>query len=466
MLRRVSLFQGLSRQEQLDLLAKGSDISLLTGQELFVQGEHPTHFYVVVEGLIEVSRQIEDYSITLGSYGSDAFFGEVPILAGTLHLASSKAIEDSRLYALPIDDFWPMLVNFPSVRKTILRLMASRIQDLQLLSQHHEKLIGLGTLAAGLAHELNNPASAAFRAVEQLHETLPARSTLAVKAFERSLSQEHLKSLLQLKREATQHVMTSSSLDSLTQSDCEEELAECLEKRCIPNAWKLAPSLVAGGISSQRLAFLDERVAPDSFVDAIAWLGTSVTESELLHVLYESLDRICSLVEALKSYSYVDGCRLRVQDVDLHQNLENTLTILSYKLRMKGVQVIREYANELPNLQADGSSLNQVWTNLIDNAIDAVSEYGAIWLRTSFVNQKVLVEIEDNGPGIPAHIQGRIFEPFFSTKEVGSGTGFGLALVHRIITGEHHGTIRCFSEPGSTRFIVSLSPSCCCHLSN
>ncbi len=460
MLNQISLFQELTTEAQFKLESVCTETTLNSGEILFRQGEPANHFYVVLEGGIQISKRIDNREIVIDSYEQDTFLGEVPILAGTNHIASGTAIGKTRLYVFQEDDFWQMLLNFPSVRRVILGHMAARTQELQMLSQQHEKLIGLGTLAAGLAHELNNPASAACGAVGQLKELIPNLYNLILKHIKQCLTPKQLTNLLKLKSEAVKWIAETNvnHLDPLTQIDLEDEMTIWLEEHGIDDGWKFAPNLVAGGITSQKLAFLEDGLSDDVLEYIFTCLELTLSQTSLLSTLEESANRISQIVSAVKSYSYVDQAPLKKKNIDVHKGLDNTVTILNYKLKKHNLLVVRNYDKNLPMIEADGGSLNQVWTNLIDNAIDALAEQedGRIELMTSVKNNCVVVEIADNGSGIPPEIQSRIFEPFFTTKDIGEGTGIGLDLVYRIVVAEHQGNISCTSQPGETKFVVKL----------
>lgn len=458
MLNQISLFRELTPESLFRLKAISIEKRLNSGETLFRQGEPVNNFYVVCKGGIQISKKINNRDITIATYEEDTFFGEVPILAGTKHLASGKAISDTHLYLFEEEDFWLMLLTFSSVRKIVLGHMANRNQELQMLSQRHEKLIGLGTLAAGLAHELNNPASAACGAVGQLKELFLDFYFLILKHIERCLTPVQLEYLLKIKHEAREYITKSKSLNPLEQLDLEDEISIWLEANDISDGWRFAPNLVAGGITTQKLTILSQDLPTNTLNYIITCLDLSITQTSLLTTLEESASRISQIVSSVKSYSYVDQAPLKKRNIDVNQGLENTLTILNYKLKKNNTWIFRNYADDLPLIVADGSSLNQVWTNLIDNAIDALADHnnGKIVISTSIERDFVVVEIADNGAGIPPEIQSRIFEPFFTTKEIGQGTGIGLDLVYRIVVSEHHGSITCCSEPGSTKFHVKL----------
>jgi signal transduction histidine kinase len=461
-LRTVSLFQELTEQ-QLQCLPQGISVWLESGEMLFEQGDHPEYFYIVFEGAVQIARSVANQQLILATYDTGMFFGEVPLLAGTLHLASGQAVQRSLVHCLKEDDFWQMLTICPSLRKVVLGQMGARMQELQMLSQQREKLISLGTLAAGLAHELNNPAAAAGRAAGQLREPFEVLQVLALRQIEQHLSPAQLQYLTQLQSKANEQSLALNQLDSLGVSDSEDQLTDWLEAQGVIDAWKLAPTLVMAGLDVEQLAVIGELKSAEAITDTMIWLEATLSQKSLLRELEYSTTRISELVQAVKAYSYMDQASL--QEVDLQEGLDNTLLMLGHKLKKHNIVVVRQYEPELPRLWAHGSELNQVWTNLIDNAIDAIAPHfaskalgsqGTIWIRTSSQHDGVTVEIADNGPGIPLEIQSRIFEPFFTTKEVSVGTGLGLEIVYRIVVGQHKGDIRCFSQPGDTCFRICL----------
>lgn len=456
-LHRISLFQKLPTSDLAKLEAISAGASYQAGETIFNQGGSAHHFYVVVEGEVQISRKIDSKEIRLANFGKDTFFGEVPILAGEKHLASGVALSDTNLRVFSEANFWQMLFNYPSIRKVILGQMAEHFQELQTQSIHHEKLIGLGTLAAGLAHELNNPASAASSAITQLKDLFPQLYIEKLKCIEQSLTSKQLQDLIVLKQNALAQTLKKNEYSPLKQLDLEDELTVWLEEHNVSQGWQFAPDLVAAGVTVQQLSILNG-LNSHTLNYIFTCLESSLAQASLLRTLQASVERISEIVGAVKSYSYVDRSPLEKQKISIFQGLNSTLVILNYKLKQHNVEVERYYAADMPPIEANGSSLNQVWTNLIDNAIDAVSEQrnGKITITTTTEDNNVLVTIADNGVGIPPEIQKRIFEPFFTTKDIGEGTGIGLDLVYRIIVIEHQGKIDYFSEPGKTEFTIEL----------
>ncbi len=449
---QVPLFANTPEPQLRWVLERSTEVWLSVGEVLIQEGDPADYWYILLAGELRITKKMASHDVLLNTYRQGTFFGEVPILLGTSYVASCQALSASHLLRLEKDSFWHMVTKCSEISRVILQKMAERVQDLQSVSQQHEKLIALGTLAAGLAHELNNPAAAVSRDARQLDEIFQGLSSLTLKLNQQGMTRSPLAFLLDLQREAIALSTTSTMLDPLAQSDREDEVADWLEAHDVIDGWKLAPALVGAGLDTKYLDKIAAHVATD-LGDVLTWLETTLTGKRLLDEIGNCSTRISKLVRAIQEYSYMDQAPL--QEVDVHEGIENTLTIMSYKLKQSGVVVIREY-QDLPCIYAYGSELNQVWTNLIDNAIDATDGNGKIWVRTLQENDYVLVEIIDDGSGIPTEIQPRIFEPFFTTKGVGEGTGLGLDACHRIVVRQHQGDIRVFSQPGNTRFQIRL----------
>lgn len=316
-----------------------------------------------------------------------------------------------------------------------------------------EKMASLGKLSAGMAHEMNNPASAAQRSADQMKTMFRQLQDVHVKLGELNLEQDKLQKVKELDELARERASKPAILDALARSDRESEMEAWLEKQGIENAWELAPALVNLGCRDAELRTLADSFNAAQFPVIVNWLTCTHTIHGLLSEISLGTGRIAEIVRALKTYTYMD--QAPVQNVDVHEGLDNTLIILHNKLK-KGITVHREYAKDLPSVQANGGELNQVWTNIIDNAIDAMEGRGTLILRTRKENSRVIVEIEDSGPGISEEILSKIFDPFFTTKPPGQGTGLGLNISRNLIVQKHQGQIDVSSEKGKTRFTVSL----------
>ncbi len=439
-----AMFPRLTDEQIAWLLGYGEERKLEAGEYLFKERDHVDSFYVVLEGEIRIARMRSDGPEELiATHEPGMFTGQLGVLAGRVG-ARASAVVPSRVLEITSDAFRHVAAMNPEVADIFVSTTTRRIRRTQAWMRQNEKLAALGKLSAGLTHELNNPAAAAMRAAEELRVATLRAQLLALEHDER-FSPEGRTALTALQREATEN---GAVLDPLARSDREEEIADWLEGRGIEEAWDLAPILAAADLDTERLERLVIELGGNdgaSFPAGLEWLGATLELTGLADEVGRSVGRISELVRAMKEYTYMD--RAAYAQTDVREGLDNTLTILGHKL--KGTTVAKEYQ------EANAGELNQVWTNLIDNAIDAVGGRGRIRVRALLDGDMVTVEIVDDGPGIPREIQNRIFEPFFTTKEIGEGTGLGLDTVRRIVTG-HGGEITFDSEPGETRFTVRL----------
>jgi signal transduction histidine kinase len=452
-LRKSELFGELSDDDLQRLCLTTEYVRLAAGETLFTQGSPGDKAYFIQEGLLEILNTAGGREVLIAVRKPGELIGEMALLEETPRSAEVRARADSLLFAIGKQQFEQLFGSSPAALKNMLHTVLFRLRETQAMLQHSERMAQLGTLTAGVAHELNNPASAARRAADQLFEELPrfkqAQSALQQLALTPN-QQEKLSAEIQ---RAEQQAGRPPELDALVRSDQESSLESWLETHGVSDSWQLAPALVDLAYDAARLEHLAREFGPEQFGVVIQALNASYLIQRLSIEIGQAAGRISELVRALKGYSYLD--QGPVQPVDIHQGLEDTLMILRGKIN-QGISVRREYAEDLPRIQGYGSELNQVWTNLIDNALDAVDGAGEIVLRTRREGDRVVVEVNDNGPGIPEEIQGRVFDQFFTTKDLGKGTGLGLDISYRIVVDKHRGDIRLSSQPGNTRFEVWL----------
>ena len=455
-LKDIDLFSDLT-EDQLAQDIVGELIELKHGEVLFNEGEDAQCIFIILDGTLEVYRNINGQKLIINTFSKGMSFGEVPLLSGSPHLANGIALTDLRLFKIKENDFWCMLSNCVSIRKKVLQNMSERSKDLNQLSFHREKLVSLGTMAAGLAHELNNPASAAKRTADGISKTLQqfnlnSSEMLKWHIFRDEVNKkgypfQPIKDIIQIE---------GVKLDPIERDRLEDELADWLEEIGLDEPLEAASILVLVGFTKDSLAKFSELLVASQVVNFIKWLSKDLEMRVLSRELLESTKRISDLVTAMKSYSYMDKPHEKSM-IDLHKGIDDTLIILNHKLKQNNVVIDKQYDKTIPKLTAYGSELNQVWTNFIHNAIDAVEDEGIITIKTSMnQNNTVSVEIIDNGKGIPKDIQDKIFDPFFTTKAPGEGTGLGLEISHRIIVNQHAGSIDLYSEPGLTKFIINL----------
>jgi signal transduction histidine kinase len=449
-LRKIEAFADLS-QDQLSWLADKFEEMRLAAGEIFARpGEPAVWLAAVLEGEIQF-RAENDPDGPVFTAAAGQITGYLPYSRLTHMRGTGRAVVPTRLARLHKDHFPEMLHRIPQIGARLVAIMADRIREVTRIESQRDKLAALGKLSAGLAHELNNPAAAAQRSAASLREALETVRDASIRLARHALSTEQRESILHFEREVAQ-LTPAVPIDPLAQSDREEQVGSWLEDHRVPNAWKVAPVLADFGIEVPRLEILSAQVGSEALCDSLVRIASILTISRLINEIENSTKRISELVHAIKEYSYMDQGAM--QEVDLHQGLESTLTILGHRLK-SGIKVVRDYDKTLPRVCAHGGELNQIWTNLMDNAIEAMQGQGELRLRTARELDRVLVEVGDTGPGIPAEIQPHIFEPFFTTKGVGEGTGLGLDTVCRIIR-SHHGEIKLSSQPGDTRFRVYL----------
>jgi signal transduction histidine kinase len=443
-------------QERLEWLCdRARTLELPSGEMLVQEGDAPRGLCILIMGQMSVTRRSEGSDIPIGQHEAPSFFGEIPVLTDEPVLVSIRATSDCKLYEIEGDDFRTLLHECRDFERMVFRIMQQRTRGLESFIRGREKMAALGTLAAGLAHELNNPAAALVRALREMPAANLELQRMNLVYGQRQVEEAHTQQWLQV-RDRGYDAILNNLVDPLTFSDREEELLTWLENYGVEDAWKLATPLAEGGVEVETLNQLMERWRNDSTElreMGLRWLSLSFEVTSMIKHGLHGAERISSLVQAMKSYSYLDqGIR---QEVNLHQGLEDTLRLFDHKLK-HGIQVERHYDPQLPNLLAYGSELNQVWTNLIDNAIDGMAGKGLLEIRTQQCDRSARVDITDSGSGIQPEIQTRIFEPFFTTKGVGQGSGLGLDTSRRIVENRHHGTISFESKPGKTRFTVCL----------
>jgi signal transduction histidine kinase len=455
-LRRIHVFADLP-DDQLKWFADNTaERRYSAGEVLFRKGAPPDELVLLLEGEFHAYWDEKDHDIVyIGRAGDQAseVTGMLPFSRMTSYQVTGRAVTNMRVLRFPVRLFPEMMQRMPVLVQRLVGIMSDRVREATTLDQQQDKLMALGKLSAGLAHELNNPAAGATRAANDLIETLKELRSADMRLCSHDLSDNQQSSIAAFERKAIDHTATAEQLNSLDQSDREDQVSEWLEAHGVSEAWKLSPNLVEAGMDSPALEQLLGEIPSTAMTDVLARVNCQLAAAKLASEIKTATARISELVGAIKEYSYMD--QASVQELDVHKGLENTLLILKYKLRKKDITVTRDYDPSLPRIKAYGSELNQVWTNLIVNAVDAMSSGGKLKVRTKREPTDIMIEIRDNGAGIPPEVRSRIFEPFFTTKAVGEGTGLGLDTVARIVR-KHRGNIRFESKPGDTCFQVRL----------
>src|SRR5579862_3274812 len=448
-LLRVPVFADLPDDQLAWFLSQSQEMNLKAGEIYSRQGDPADAMFIVLAGHLQGRGELNGETFVFDLEPGDVT-GLLPFSRMKQFKVSGRAIADSRALRFPASQFPELVQKMPELTKRLVGLMADRIRETTRLEQQRDRLASLGKLSAGLAHELNNPASAAKRAASQLRELLKKIKDASHELGRRDLTPAQKSEIEKLETSFIQR--DEPPPDALTMSDLEEQLDSLLRSHGQSDLWQLAADLAHKNVKPEVLESLFAALDADTARAALVRIAASVEVANLLNEIESSTSRISDLVLAIKEYTYMD--QAPVQNVDIVKSLETTLTILNHKLK-RGVVVQRDY-QKIPFLvNSFGSELNQVWTNIIDNAIDAMGGKGELRLRTYRDDGCVVVEIGDNGPGISPQVQPHIFEPFFTTKAVGEGTGLGLDTVQRIVK-KHRGSIQVDSRPGDTRFQVWL----------
>lgn len=452
-LRKVPFFADLPDSD-LDRLCAGIvEVNLKAGAALFNEGDPGDRAYVIQQGDLEILKTSGGREVLLRVAHEGEVLGEMALLEDTPRTATLRAKTDCVLLVIGHKQFDDLMNTSAGAARTMLHTVTGRWRATEAMLRQSEKMAQLGTLSAGVAHELNNPAAAAQRGAGHLRAAFANMQKTYLHLNALGLTEAQVETLLELDGRVQEYARRPADLDTLARSDREYELETWLDEHGIENAWEIAPTLVNLGYAPDELTALEEKFNAEQLPAVIAWLNGTYQVYSLLEEIHLGAGRISEIVKSLKTYVYLD--QAPVQAVDIHEGLDNTLVMLRSKLKI-GVNVRREYAHDLPHIQAYGSELNQVWTNIIDNAIDAMQSKGELTLRTRRNGQNVVVEIEDNGPGMPESVRTRVFDPFFTTKPPGKGTGLGLNISYNIIVEKHRGSIKVFSQPGQTRFVVEL----------
>ncbi|TWP47039.1 cyclic nucleotide-binding domain-containing protein [Lentzea tibetensis] len=459
-LRGLFLFEHLDDGQLAWLVDHGQVESRPAGTPVLTEGEPATCFFLLLEGTVALCRNVGGQRVEVsrsdqrGSYfGATQAYLEADTADTRVYQMTVESITDTVMYQLPADEFGPIIRQWFPMAMHLLEGLFFGMQNTQRAVGQRERLLALGSLSAGLTHELNNPAAAAVRATAALRERVAGmRHKLAMLASG-AIDPATLPSLVKLQENAVEQVAKAPKLGPMEASDREDEVSDWLDEHGVTSGWDLAPTLVAGGLDVEwldRAAGLCSSTATEA---AVRWLGYTVETEMLMNEIEDATTRVSTLINAAKQYSQMD--RAPFQVVDVHDLLDSTLVMFGSKLR-DDVRVVKDYDRALPPLPAYAGELNQVWTNLIDNALSAMDGAGTLTVRTFREDSSAVVEIGDTGTGIPPEVMRRIFEPFFTTKAVGEGTGLGLDISWRIVVNKHHGDIRVESAPGDTRFQVVL----------
>ena len=450
-LRPVDLFDDLDDTELAEWAAAAEGRDAEVGDVVLDENSESEGLLCLLEGTLQLFRHDGDRLEPVGHQTAPTWIGAVPALTETPVNVRMVAVTQVRGAVIPAPEFRRLALAHPSVHRRIIRQVRPLMSRITAIEQNRERLASLGTMAAGLAHELNNPAAAARRSAGQLGEALDVMDSTLRAFVDAGLEREGAARIADLREQALRQANERSALSALDAADAEDEMRDRLEALGIPDAWRLAEPLAIAGVDDGWLAQMQAAAGPATPA-ALGSLAAAIAAHNLVSELRESTDRMSSLVSAVKAYAYMD--RGAVVRAGIHEGLETTLTVLGHKLKHTQIEIKRDYNRALPPVTIYGSELNQVWTNLLDNAIDAVGQSGTITVSTKRDGDCILVEIADTGPGIPPEARAHVFDPFFTTKDVGRGTGLGLDTARRIVEDRHGGSLTFDTGESGTTFHV------------
>jgi len=458
-LKTLFLFEKLSDEQLAWIADHGCTLRAPAGSLVLREGDPADQFFVLLSGTVQLFRTIggdevptqrtEQRGVYMGATQAYLRDDGVP----RKYMASMRALDESDFFVLSSSDFGRLMREWFPMAIHLLEGLAFGMRDRQAAVSERQRLAALGALSAGLMHELNNPAAAASRATGALRQRVAGmRHKLGMLAVGK-VPPDRLNALVELQEDVIERAAKAPTLTAMQAADREDELGDWMDQRKVTGAWDIAPVFAQGGLDVDCLEEIKAKVDPGLLDQAVHWIGYALETEQLMSDIEDATGRVSSLVSAAKQYSQMD--RAAHQWIDVHSGLDSTLVMLNHKIG-NGVKVVKDYDRTLPQVPAHPAELNQVWTNLIDNAVQAMSGVGTLTIKTYRDEDYVVVSVGDTGPGVPEELRKRVFEPFFTTKPVGEGTGLGLDISYRIVVNGHGGDIVLKSQPGDTRFLVRL----------